>query len=491
MKSKLFILAGVLALSSIAFSQEKEHVQRGPVHEEENVQPLFKLPYATAVGQPALTVTYGNFTAYQVNVNADQHDIVGDAANEPSIAVNPHNPLEMAIGWRQFGTITSDFRQGGNAWSNDGGHTWHNMPPLTDINGPQFRSDPVLTFDSNGQFFYDSLIIPNNNFICQVWNSTDHQNWLGPVYAWGGDKSWIVSDNILTSAGNGNLYQCWSDYAGTAGDNTFSRSIPNAAGFHASWETPVLPTGDPTFGTVDVGPGGEVYDAGMRPDQTNMVITRSDDAKNKFSTPVHFGPSHDFDMGGMLVTTNINPVGLDGQLYCKVAGPFSPFHGTVYCLASVGLWDQFRNVTDNVHVMFVKSPDGGQTFSPPVRVDAVPPSGQNNIAWFGTMSVSPNGRIDCVYNSTGYSNAFGPLTTVTLYTFSFDNGNHWANPIQITPAWNPSIGWPIQQKIGDYYTTISALDHVDLAFSATFSGGQDVYYMRIPAPLSRTPRQGT
>jgi hypothetical protein len=37
-------------------------------------------------------------------------NILGDADNEPSIAVSPTNPLNMVIGWRQFDNVTSNFR---------------------------------------------------------------------------------------------------------------------------------------------------------------------------------------------------------------------------------------------------------------------------------------------------------------------------------------------------------------------------------------------
>jgi hypothetical protein len=43
------------------------------------------------------------------------------------------------------------------------------------------------------------------------------------------------------------------------------------------------------------------------------------------------------------------------------------------------------------------------------------------------------------------------------------------------------VGFPNQQKIGDYYDMTSDNDGADLAYAATFNGGQDIYYMRIPS----------
>ncbi len=62
---------------------------------------------------PRMISQYGSFISYQVNVDANGNNIVGDAANEPSISVDPTDGNKTAIGWRQFDTINSDFRQSG------------------------------------------------------------------------------------------------------------------------------------------------------------------------------------------------------------------------------------------------------------------------------------------------------------------------------------------------------------------------------------------
>ena len=46
-------------------------------------------------------------TSYQVNVNAAGQNIAGDAANEPSMCIDPTNLNRMAVGWRQFDTTNS------------------------------------------------------------------------------------------------------------------------------------------------------------------------------------------------------------------------------------------------------------------------------------------------------------------------------------------------------------------------------------------------
>ena len=62
---------------------------------------------------PRMISRFGAFASFQVNVDANGMNIVGDAANEPSISVDPTNGNKMAIGWRQFDSWTSNFREAG------------------------------------------------------------------------------------------------------------------------------------------------------------------------------------------------------------------------------------------------------------------------------------------------------------------------------------------------------------------------------------------
>ena len=86
---------------------------------------------------------------HQVNVNASGQNILGDAANEPSLCVDPNNPGRVAVGWRQFDNVLSDFRQAGWAYSTNGGLNW-TFPGV--LEPGTFRSDPVLASDADGIF---------------------------------------------------------------------------------------------------------------------------------------------------------------------------------------------------------------------------------------------------------------------------------------------------------------------------------------------------
>jgi hypothetical protein len=158
---------------------------------------------------PGMVSQFGNFTSYQVNVNSSGQNIVGDAANEPSICVDPTNPLKMSIGWRQFNNVSSNFRQAGWTYTINGGTSW-TFPGVLENN--VFRSDPVLNSDATGRFFYLSLL---QSFFDDIWRSLDGgHTWTDIAGADGGDKQWFTIDNT-NSSGHGFQYQIWS----TAGNN--------------------------------------------------------------------------------------------------------------------------------------------------------------------------------------------------------------------------------------------------------------------------------
>ena len=140
--------------------------------------------------------------------------------------------------------------------------------------------------------------------------------------------------------------------------------------------------------------------------------------------------------------------------------------------------------------MFVRSTDGGQTFSAPKRVND-DPINHNKWHWFGTLAVAPNGRIDSVWLDT--RNAANNTDSQLFYSYSTDGGVTWAPNVAVSNSFNPFLGYPNQNKMGDYMTIVSDNTGGDVAYAATFNGEEDVYYVRVaPAAtpflwLARTP----
>ena len=174
------------------------------------------------------------------------------------------------------------------------------------------------------------------------------------------------------------------------------------------------------------------------------------------------------------------------MLFLAVDRSGGPTNNNIYMLASVV--PPGRSTTD---VMFVRSTDGGLTFSAPHKVndDPVNPSKWH---WFGTFSVAPNGRLDAVWYDT--RNAANNTDSQLFYSWSTDAGVTWAPNVAVSNAFNPMEGYPNQSKIGDYITIVSDNTGGNVAYSATFNFNpnrgqheEDVYYVRVSPSGGGTP----
>jgi len=415
---------------------------------------------------PAYKFSTPGFFTVQVNVNEEGENIVGDAANEPSITFDPTDPGKMAIGWRQFDDIGNNFRQAGIGFSIDAGQTW-TFPGV--INPGIFRSDPVLDSDAEGNFYYNSLTAQGEDYWCDVYKSGDGgENWDDGTFAQGGAKQWMTIDKS-GGIGSGNIYAFWNASYSICEPDFFTRSVDNGYSFGDCSSIPNFPY----WGTTAVNADGELYVCGSQWGN-NFLVAKSSNAQNPtqaviwdFSTSVNL----DGEAVGFGGYSCPNPSGLLGQTIIAIDSSGGPTHGNVYLLSSV---DRFSNY-DPCDVMFAGSTDGGQTWNAPIRVnDDV---GYSAYQWFGTMSVAPDGRIDVIWLDTRDNP--GTVWSVLYYSYSLDAGLSWSENTPLSEAFDPHVGWPQQDKMGDYFDMYSDESGAHLAWANTFNGEQDVYYAYI------------
>lgn len=446
------------------FAQDKMPDDLAKPHEivEDEYTPVLR---SSMPKSPAYSYSIPGFFTTQVNIDEDGNNIVGDAANEPSIAVDPNDPNRIAIGWRQFATISNNYRQAGNAYSSDGGLTWTAPEALDPL---QFRSDPVLVADNNGNFFYNSLAVTNGVYTCDVFTSTDGgASWEGPTYAFGGDKQWMAVDNS-GGIGDGNLYAFRTSSYSICEPDFFSRSSTS----NLTWENCITVDSYPYWGTLTVDGEGNLFVAGRS--WNGFTVAKSSNAQDPdadivwdFSVPV--------DLDGGLVGFGgydcPNPSGLLGQTIIDADRSGGEYDGNIYILASVERNSNF----DPCDVMFTKSTNGGASWSTPIRVNDDP--SEQAYQWFGTMSVAPTGRIDVVWLDT--RELLGDVWSSLYYAYSLDGGDSFSENVKLSESFDPHIGWPSQDKMGDYYDMVSDENGAHLAWSNTLNGGQDTYYAYI------------
>jgi hypothetical protein len=466
LSNSLFLITVTLWSSLQATAQERIVPRQRETKEGEYI----RIPPETHQTSPAYRYQSPTFFAVQVNVDDSSRNILGDAANEPSIAVDPTDPSKMVIGWRQFNTVSSSFRQAGYAYTTNGGQSWK-FPGV--IEPGVFRSDPVLDSDTEGNFYYNSLTSVGPDFFCHVFKSTDGgATWDSGTFARGGDKQWMVIDRT-GGVGTNHIYAYWTSYYSICAPGSFTRSADGGE----SYDSCVAIPQNPYWGTLAVGPYGEVFVFGSTISD-EFVMARSFNARDSGSTIVWDTATVvnlDGEIWGFAGSTSPNPGGLLGQAWVAADGSTGPYRGYLYALCSV----RRTSVSDPMDVMFARSTDGGTTWSSPVKIndDSLLTAWQ----WFGTMSVAPNGRIDVIWLDTRDNP--GSVNSSLYYSHSTDAGETWAPNHRLSDPFNPHIGWPQQNKMGDYFDMISDSVGANIAWAGTFNGEQDVYYGRITLPL--------
>ncbi|HEY5910345.1 MAG TPA: sialidase family protein, partial [Verrucomicrobiae bacterium] len=406
-------------------------------------------------------------TNVQVNVDALGQNITGDAANEPSLCIDPIHPNRIAIGWRQFDTVTNDFRQAGWAYSTNGGFSW-TFPGVLETG--IFRSDPVLASDADGVFYYLGVLI-TPNYHCDMFRSTDGgATWQYAGLAEGGDKEWMAIDTT-SGPGRGNIYQAWSPWYNYANDinSIFTRSTDAGT----TWTQPTTIPNLPYWGTLAVGPAGEVYMGGW--DGVNFWVNRSTNAQSP-SVATTFDVVTHVNLGGGLIygAANLNPVGLLGQPWVAVDHSTGATRGNVYLLCSVS------GAVSQTDVMFARSTNSGVTWSSPMRINDDVPN-PNAYHWFGALSVAPNGRLDACWNDT--RNDPTHIFSELYYAYSQDGGLTWSKNVPLSRPFNHTLGYPVQQKMGDYLGMVSLNAGACIAYAATFNGEEDIWFARVELPV--------
>lgn len=482
MRRATLIAIGVLLLPPLPAggaggASDARHGGAGPPHlvsapaQERPGDPVTEGQAADRRSAPTAIIPFGPYRSVQVNVDAAGGNVAGDAANEPSLAVDRRRPARLAIGWRQFDTVASRFRQAGFAFSRDQGRRWSGLGHLD----PGERgSDPVLESDADGNIFYQSLRFgspPERRFTSLVSRSTDGgRTWRPSVYAYGGDKPWMAIDRT-GGPGRGHVYLAWSPAHSDPAYHFFTRSTDGGASF----EAPITMDAYPMLLTTAVGPDGTLYVAGVDYAVGDRVfVCRSTDAQNAFVTPTFDTTS--VYIGGRFVFgdssyTHPNLTDLNGQFWIDVDHSSGPTAGNVYILAAVD-----PPGPDPLDVFLVRSTDGGDTWSAPIRINDDSP-GPGGYQWFGTLAVAPDGRVDAVWSDT---RNLGVVYMSALYhAHSTDGGLTWSPNEQLSPLWSSYIGFPHEGKIGDYYDMVSDRLGAHIAWAATFNNEQDVYYTRV------------
>lgn len=358
--------------------------------------------------------------------------------NEPSIAVNPLNALNLIAGSNdeKFEPPCQDLNNDGNLTglaecpfapnvgisgiyvSIDGGATWSDLGILDNVTASaaagwsalnHFSSgDPAIAFDAQGNAYYATLASPRTPAAPQFEQAGLFADIVvakatyDPVLNRTGLKStdWVPS--LVTTKAPvrfDDKDNIWVDASPTS---------PFVNTIYVSWSM---------FTSNNNSPGG-----GIASDR--IVVARSTDGGATWSKPVILSRSCNIGCGG--VQGSVVRTAPDGTVYV--------------------VWEESLNRFSPNAIVMAKSTDGGQHFTGPMIVvstivdipsplngptfrDLTPKAGFRDNS-FPSMTVDPNGVVYVTWGDNRYASS-GSRTEV-LFVKSSDAGNTWTPPAIIS-----------------------------------------------------------
>jgi hypothetical protein len=358
----------------------------------------------------------------------------------------------------------------GMAWSvsNDGGKTFNQLGYLPTTPFGYNYGDPGLTVNRAGVFYasaiaFDYNIPPTNQGGVGIWKSTNGgTSWTGPVYSPAppnsppflgiADKPFITVDNSGKQY-DGNVYATWTNFGAFPESIVLSRSTDGGNTF----STPVTltPSGF-FFNTVQgsapaVGPNGEVYVAWFQGGCgfltfPSIYVAKSVDGGQTFGPPVFVAP--------------LEPLGFATEGSCSAIGgsltgnfrvnsfpriDVNPINGHVYIVYG----SHSIPSADSGDAFFTASNDGGQTWSIPLRVND---DSTTNDQFFPAVAVNGQGVIQVMW----YDRRLDPnniLIDVFSATSTNDGVSFHSNHRVTTVSSPPAVGYdPVLNPfyMGDY-----------------------------------------
>ncbi len=398
-----------------------------------------------AVSFVLVVMSLSTFPAHAVPLVGRNIDIAGENGAdrqrvEPTIAVDPLNPSIIVAGAQDLSLKPAEHRWHGYYRSTDGGVTWSGslLPGFPGDGSPQGRasplfgsnatSDPVLTFDANGNVYYTGLVFnisssgalgPSLVFVAKYVNhGAEYSGTTLITMIRSADKPWIVAD---TSRGlhSGNVYLGLDGSINGRFTLLFTRSTDGGRTF----SDPILPSQeDGFFAGLAIDPASNIYVSSLGPgsSRTHILVTKSTDGGLSFQAPV--------------LVSQISPL----PTRTLPGNSFRVFTIAQIAADSRGVyvvWDSFAG--EQANILLSRSTDGGQTWLGPVMVNRQS-SGQH---FFPTLAVSGG-----IVSVAWYDSRLGQLPNGTItglnvfYSESRDAGASFSADIRISSdSFNPNL----------------------------------------------------
>jgi len=390
-----------------------------------------------------------------------------DTQIEPSIAVNPANPLNVVTAYQEGRIADGGDATNGFATSLDGGKTWKTgeLPGLTTYPGQggmfERASDAVVAFGPNNVVYANSLVFDMNtgnglrSGIAINVSKDGGVHWGRPVIfqddQLGGlnDKNWIVVDMSRAPGHHyGRVYAVWDRVAPVVYDycdhdcDRLSNWLPNLQTIprlvfpgQGIGAYPVITKNgglgivmNALTGGVPV-PRGSSDELDVKPGTDELVSIAAPAAgSTPFPAPLAFLPPVD-------IASN-QSAGVPAQRAGSLpAAAVDPASGTIYAV-----WEDSRLRQDGTNdAVISRSSDNGVTWTPVQRINPGPTT--DHVDHYNvTVAVGEGGTVHVAYRTrdeSGKGPAYAPAIH-TYYQESTDGGKTFTTPLKVdTVSSNP------------------------------------------------------
>jgi hypothetical protein len=387
---------------------------------------------------------------------ADIHNLVQpDTQPEPSVAVNPENPLNVVAVYQEGRRDNGGDATNGYATSFDGGATWTDgeIPGLTNYPGQtgtfERASDAVVAFGPDNLVYANSLVFdqdddPLRSGMAVNVSKDGGRTWGDPVIfqddELGGtnDKNWIVVDNSdAPGHTKGRVYVVWDrvapvvyQYCDKDCDNrdnwlpTFDTLTPLVFPGQGIGAYPIIMDN----GGLGIVLGTITQGVPTQPDEpeessdNQVFISAPTAGQTPWPAPLQFLPPV------QIASNQTNSTTAQRASEGLPAAAADPNRGTLYAV-----WDDGRFRDDKVNdAVISRSTDSGVTWSAPARVNQGPTDDKIN-HYNVTVAVGEDGKVYVDYRQRDQSGE-APLFTPKIETYhqqSSDGGKTWTDPLLV------------------------------------------------------------
>jgi hypothetical protein len=449
-----------------------------------------------AVPNPEVQIPKAIYKGYHIE---SRNVLLEDSQDVPVVGGEDNTQSEVSIfvhpgdNDRAFNSNNSTSWNGNNAvdlygtssfLTDDFGVNWTGT---VEGSGGENSGDPATCIDLNGRHYVGYI---HNSYGQGVSYSDDGVNWTAVGVETSGDwnvldKNHLTVDNSPDSPYVGNVYDAWTPFGGSNDSKivfsrstdhgaTYSTAIPISDGINASLSQGV---------NIQTGPQGEVY-ATWAVYNTNATtenaygFTKSIDGGVTFSNPIR-AIDNVYGIRDVGVSKNMRVTSFPSMAVDISNGAN---RGNIYIVfANKGVPGE--NSGSNLSVYLIKSTDGGDTWSTPVRVNQGPFQ-DGKEAYMPWIACDPeNGTLSVIF----YDDRNVSSTQVeTWVAVSYDAGETWEDFRVSDVAFTPQpIAGLAEGYMGDYIGITARGGKVYPAWMDNRNG----YVQTFISPFETNPRE--